>query len=566
MNPPWALAKTEQCLRRLFNATIIHNRLLNICMFEAHREKICWTTIESLCGLLNLVPQELTSALSRLDRFWKDVAGLTELRSNIYTDTKSINKISGLWPKYCSADKEKLRSITPSLFPKVSKKEKKRILKYIEQSDIRVPTMELMISEMNFFHSIAKKVNEILKAEGNGLRLKESQIKKNGSVEVDRKTYLLYFLQAAKHADVKKASYNVARHHDLRGPTTECRKVNETSKIWESGTPVELFSEAMLGALKPDYVEGQLPVCLLVMDFLEAFFGSSVSQCLTGQASQQDQIGTLSVRPCSFNTHTDRPIYHTSLNASLSANDYSSHDSQFLLTPFSENPKISDHQSERRPNIVLNQSPKYKSQTTHIKTLEIPPKAHFIERSSVRDTLDFRKQDVKRFLRQTPLLLDQDSQTEAHTQSCASTTMDSGFSSGQSIYSDLSPKTSERGSKEYGPFLPKWFKDTNMGTNDNVRHSPRSTWHNSQVTLVNVEQPGEMIGVNQGNKALLTIQEDKILRVRIGQTVNDKTCKISMLTTKLPLDPVSSLRIFVGVEVSKDGVKLISTWEGKNLT
>ena len=565
MNPPWALAKTEQCLKRLFNAIIINNRLLNICRFRAHREKVCWTTIETFCGLLNLVPKELTSALSRLDKFWEDVADLTKLRSNIYADTRSINKISGLWPKYCSADKEKLCSVTPSLFPMISKKEKEKILKYIEQSDIRVPTMELMISEMKFFYSIAKKVNEILKADGNGLRLEGSQIKKDESVEVDRKTYLLYFLQAAQYADVKKASCNVAKHHDLRGPTTECRKINENSKIWESGTPAELFNETMLETLKPDYVEGQLPACLLVMDFLESFFGFSVSQCLTEKASQ-DQVGTLSVRHYSFNTHTDRSIYHNGLTTSLSASDYSSYGSQFIVTPFSENPKIRDYQSELRPTVVENQSPKYKSRTTYIETLEISPRAHLIKRLSVRDTLDSRKQDVKRFLHQKPPLINQDSGTEAYTQSCASTIVNSGFSPGQSIYSDqLSPIVPKRGSKEYGPFLPKRVKDTNKGT------SPRPTWDNSQITLVNVE----LIAQNHGSETLLTIQEDKILRVRIkkptkkstvGQTVNDKTFKTSVLTTKLASDSVSSLRTFVGVEISKNGDKLTSTWGGKNKT
>ncbi|KAL8792926.1 MAG: hypothetical protein Q9195_004503 [Heterodermia aff. obscurata] len=457
-----------------------------------------------------------------------------------------------------------------SLFPRASEKEKETILKYIEQSDTRVPTMELMISEMNFFYSIAKNVSETLKTNGNGLRLDGSQIKKDRSVEVDRKTYLLHFLQAAQHANVKKAPSNVARLHGLQGPTTKFRKVNETSEIWENGTPAELFNENLLRTLKPHYIEGQLPVCLLVMDFLESFFGFSVSQCLTGEALQ-DRISTLSARPHSFNTHTDRSIYNTSTNTSSSTNDYSSHGSQFILTPFSEIPKISDHQRKLR-SVVLNNSPNYKSQTTYIERLRTPPKAHLIERSSVRDTLDKRKQDVKEFLHQEPPFIHQD------TESCASTIVGREISSEQSIYSNqVSPKLLERGNKEYGPFLPKRVKKPNRGSIDDplIRDSPSSASHDSQVTLVDVQQPAEWIAQNHESETLLTIQEDKILRVRIkrpakkptvGQPVvhNDKSSKTSVLTTMLRPDPVSSLRAFVDVQVSQDGDKLTSTWERRN--
>jgi len=225
VNPPCALPKTKECLEHLFEDSRVNKYLLNICRFKGHAKSLSWTTVQTFSEMLSLVPKELTRVLGRLAEFWENVASLTESRAGIYEDTKSIEKVSGLWPTCCSADRKTLRGLKKTIFPKIFKKQKNTILEYIENSKFRVPTMGLVISEANFFLYIAKGVTERLEADGNGFFLQYSKIRKGDKTVLDEQAYLRYFLDAAQRSNDSRTPRQVSRDHDIGKRRTNCRRV-----------------------------------------------------------------------------------------------------------------------------------------------------------------------------------------------------------------------------------------------------------------------------------------------------------------------------------------------------
>ncbi len=154
--------------------------------------------------------------------------------------------------------------------------------------------MGLVISEATFFLCIARGVNERLKIDGNGYRLQRSEIRKDDKTALDVHAYLRCFLDAAQHVnDSRISSRHTPKDHDVVGErTTNCRRVTGSSNFWRSGTSIEVFNEKTLRRIQPRYVEGRPPVCLLVKDFLESFWGPSVLQDLDEKASQ-DQLNNI---------------------------------------------------------------------------------------------------------------------------------------------------------------------------------------------------------------------------------------------------------------------------------
>ncbi len=296
VKPPCALPRTKECLEHLFRDSTINKHLLNVCRFRGHANSLSWTTFQTFSELLSLVPKELTRVLGRLAEFWDNVACLTESRTEIYKDTKSIEKVSGLWPACCSADKKMLRKLKKSIFPKIPKKQKNLILEYIENSEFRVPTMGLVVSEATFFLCIAKGVNERLKIDGNGFRLQHSEIRRDDKSILDERAYLRYFLNAAQHVNDSKASSHAPQDHDVGERTTKCRRVIGSASFWRSGTSIGVFNEETLRRIQPRYVDGDPSLCLLVKDFLESFWGPSVLQDLNEKASQYQLNDRLSAQ------------------------------------------------------------------------------------------------------------------------------------------------------------------------------------------------------------------------------------------------------------------------------
>lgn len=365
VNPPCALPKTKDCLEHLFRDSRVNKHLLNICKFKGHATSLSWTTVQTFSELLSLVPKELTRVLGRLAEFWENVASLTESRAEIYEDTKSIEKVSGLWPTCCSADRKTLRGLKKTIFPKISKQQKDTILKYMENSKFRVPTMGLVISEANFFLCIAKGVNERLGTDGNGFRLQCSEIRKNNKTVLDEQAYLRYFLDAAQRSNYSR----MPRH--LKGKReTNCRRVTDSANFCKSGTPTEIFDENVLRTVQPRYVNGHLPVCLVVKDFLESFLGPSVLQD-HNKVSSRDQVNRLSVliRVSNLEEEDDG----STRDSSKWNSKVGSHNSRFVLKPFRFEPQAIMSQNAGRKRRST-KAPDYTSEKGEICSPEILPK------------------------------------------------------------------------------------------------------------------------------------------------------------------------------------------------
>lgn len=388
VNPPCALPRTKECLEHLFSDSTINKHLLNICKFRGHATSLSWTTFQTFSELLSLVPKELTRVLGRLAEFWDNVACLTESKLKIYKDTKSIKKVSGLWPACCSADKKTLRELKNSIFPGIPKKQKNMILDYIETLDFRVPTMGLVISEATFFLCIAKGVKERLKADGNGFRLQHSEIRKDNKTVLDEDAYLHYFLDAAQHVNHSRASSRHSlQNHGVGERTTNRRRVNGSATFWRSGTSIEVFNEKTLKRIQPRYVEGHPPVCLLVKDFLESFWGPSVLQDLDEKALQDKRKNRLSalMRASDLNGSTQESSEWNSSNES--------HDSRFILKPFTfESQAIMDYRARRQ--LCSTKAPDCASEKGEICSPETLREVH-LHRSKELGPVHIRTQDVR---------------------------------------------------------------------------------------------------------------------------------------------------------------------------
>lgn len=394
VKPPCALPRTEQCLEHLFRDSTINQHLLNICKFKGHATSLSWTTFQTFSELLSLVPKELTRVLDRLAGFWENVASLTECRLKIYQDTKSIEKISGLWPACCSADKNTLKQLKDSIFLGIPKKQKNLILDYIEESKFRVPTMGLVISEATFFLCIAKGVNERLKIDGNGFRLQRSEIRKDDKTALDEHAYLRCFLDAAQHVNNRSfSSRHTPQDHDVAEKrTTNCRRVTGSANFWRSGTSIEVFNEKTLRRIQPRYVEGHPLVCLLVKDFLESFWGPFVLQDLEEKASQDQLSNRLSalMRASEF-----RETINGSTQVSGEWNSSNKkYDSQFILKPFAFDPQAL-RDCEARRQLHSTKAPDCASEKAEIYSPETLREVHLHDRSKQLGSVHIRTQDVR---------------------------------------------------------------------------------------------------------------------------------------------------------------------------
>ncbi len=393
VKPPCALPRTKECLEHLFRNSTINQHLLDICRFKGHARSLSWTTFQTFSELLSLVPKELARVLGRLAVFWDNVAGLTECRLKIYQDTESIEKVSGLWPARCSADKNTLKELK-NLFPGIAKKQKNMILKYIQESESRVPTMRLVISEATFFLCIAKGVNERLKIDGNGFRLRRSEIRKDDKTALDEHAYIRCFLDAAQHVnDIRVSSRHPPQDHDVvEERTTNCRKVTGSANFWRSGTSIEVFNEKTLRRIQPRYVKGHPPVCLLVKDFLESFWGPFVPQDLEGKASQDqlnDRLSAL-MRASEF-----RETVNGSTQESSEWNSSKEHhDSRFILKPFTfDSQAIRDYRPRRQ--LCSTKAPDYASEKGDICSPGTLREVHLHRRSKELGPVHTRTQDVR---------------------------------------------------------------------------------------------------------------------------------------------------------------------------
>lgn len=280
---PYKSSKT--CLRNLFGDSQVNDSLLKICRFHGHAARLSWNTVQTFDKLLCLAPKELRRVLGRLAEFWEAVASLADSkdsRTHIYEDYKSINDVSGLWPLFCGAHRAKLKK---PIFPGISSQWRNKILKLIETSEFRVPTMGLVVSEANFFLEITKQVKHLLRANGNGYRLQCSEIT-DDTIVLEEQTYLRFFLVAAQHVNVGGRFRTASEDYDIKKQTTECRHVNCSPNFWKGVTPTEVFTEIMFGTVQPHYVKGNPSVCLIVKDFLESFFGTSMLQNLSQKMTQ----------------------------------------------------------------------------------------------------------------------------------------------------------------------------------------------------------------------------------------------------------------------------------------
>lgn len=312
--------------------------------------------------------------LGRLAEFWDNLVSLTESRAEIYEDTKSIERLSGLWPACCSSDKKTLRGLKKFIFPKIPKVQKNMILDYIENSKFRVPTMGLVISEANFFLCVAKGVGERLKADGNGFRLHRSTIRNGDKTEIDEYAYLRYFLDAARHvSNGSRAFPHASQNHDIHDRRTHCRKVLDSAHFWKYGTPSEVFDEKVLREIQPHYVEGHPPVCLVVKDFLESFWGPSVLQNLNHTTSQ--------IRTNKLSALTGAPNLGGSGNGSIQASSKSnsrqeSYGSGFKLKPFTFKSQASINNIARQQLCSI-KAPDYASEEAVICSLGTPQEVHY---------------------------------------------------------------------------------------------------------------------------------------------------------------------------------------------